>query len=86
MTKSDPDVSSDGVEVWEVPSLSELPLPLSQSEVVQEQHSDSSLKATFECVLPASEISNAANCYYLHNYLFRKWVPVGEDCVKSDVF
>ena len=59
---------------------------LSRSAVVQEQYSDSSLKETFKCVLPASEISNAANGYFLHNdLLFRKWVPVGEHCVKIDV-
>ena len=88
MSKSDPDVSPDGGdEGWEVPSLSELPLSLSHSEAVQEQHSDPSLNNIFEHVLPTSEISNAANGYFSHNdLLFRKWVPDGEDCVKSDVF
>ena len=89
MSKSDFDVSShnnsDGE--LEVPSLSELPVSLSHSEVVQEQSDDSSLTQLFERVLPASEISSAANGYFLHNgLLFRKWVPVGENCVDADVF
>ena len=77
----------DSYIVDSVLSLSELPLSLSRSEVVQEQHSDSSLKETFERVLPISEICNTANGYFLHNdLLVRKWVPIDEDCVKSDVF
>ncbi len=54
---------------------------------MQEQRSDSSLKELFERVLPASEISSAASGYFLCNeLLFRKWVSVGEDFVKDDVF
>lgn len=67
--------------------LSELPLSLSDSEVMQEQRSDPSLKGLFERVLPTPEITSAANGYFLCNeVLFRKWVPVGEDSVKGDVF
>lgn len=40
----------------EVPSLSELPVSLSHSEVVQEQSNDSSLQELFERVLLASTV------------------------------
>ncbi|KAG7501971.1 hypothetical protein JOB18_010825 [Solea senegalensis] len=61
MRKSDPDAPSDGDNdiLLEVPSLSELPVSLSHSEVVQEQSNDPSLKELFERVLPSSEISSA---------------------------
>ncbi|KAK0154199.1 Pro-Pol polyprotein [Merluccius polli] len=68
-------------------TVPELPLSLSHSEVVQEQCNDVSLKEIFERVLPASEISNVATGYFLHNsLLIRKWVPVSEDGVKNDVY
>lgn len=70
-----------------VPSLSELPLSLSQSEVVRVKRNDPSLKGLFERVLPATEIASAANgCLLFNELLFRKWVPVGEHTVKGDIF
>lgn len=81
-----PDSNNTDV-ILEVPSLSELPLSLSHSEMVQEQCNDVTLKEIFECILPASEISNVATGYFLHNSLLvRKWVPVSEDGVKNYVF
>lgn len=83
---SDPSTHGSGVDVsLGVLSLSELPLSLFQSEVVQEQRNDPYLKELF--VLPAPEIASAANGYFLFNeLLFRKWVSVGEDTVKGDIF
>lgn len=66
-------MSPDRNSVNVVLSLSELPLLMPHSEIVQEQHSDS-LKEILEHVLPTSEISSAENGYFLHNeWLFGKW-------------
>lgn len=46
-----PDSNNTDV-ILEVPSLSELPLSLSHSEMVQEQCNDVTLKEIFECILP----------------------------------
>lgn len=70
-----------------VPSLSDIPISLSHNEVMKEQCEDPSLKKLFERILPVSEIASAASGYFLCNdLLFRKWVPVGEDAVKVDIF
>jgi len=45
------------------------------------------LREMFERVLPVSEINSAANGYFLQNeVLYRKWLPIGEDCVENEVF
>lgn len=50
-----------------MPSLSDLPLSFSHSEVVQEQREDPSLKGLYERALPVSEIASAASGFFLSN-------------------
>ncbi len=72
---------------FEAPSLSDFPLSVLKSELVQEQSVDLSLKEIFDCVLPAAEVHSAASGYLLQSgLLFRKWVAVGGDCVGEAVF
>lgn len=57
-----------------------------QSELLQEQICDSSLKELFGRVLSAAEIKSAASGYFLHNeLLFQKWVVLDSDCVGDAV-
>lgn len=63
------------------------PLSVPQSELMQEQVCDSSLKELFDHVLSAAKINNAASGHFLDNeLLFRKWVVLDSDCVGDAVF
>ncbi|KAF0047719.1 hypothetical protein F2P81_001352 [Scophthalmus maximus] len=71
----------------EVPSLSDFPLSVSHTELLQEQQSDPSLKNIFDCVLSTPDIKSTACGYFLQNGLvFRKWISLGNDFVKGAVF
>uniref|UniRef100_UPI0037E7A689 uncharacterized protein n=1 Tax=Semicossyphus pulcher TaxID=241346 RepID=UPI0037E7A689 len=60
MAKAEPDTVSDScddVVAAEVPPLSDFPLAVSASELMQEQQSDFSLKEMFDRVLPVSSVA-----------------------------
>lgn len=70
-----------------VKSLSDFPLSVSRSELVQEQQSDSSLKELYDRVLSGSEMSSAASGYFLQNgLLLRKWVTMDYDYMGEAIF
>jgi len=89
MVKSDVEASSEGGGGDELvaPSLSDFPLSMSVSELLQEQQSDPSLKEMFYRVVSATVISSAGSGYFVRNgVLFRKWVTLGNDFVGDPVF
>ncbi|XP_039514899.1 uncharacterized protein LOC120469791 [Pimephales promelas] len=89
MVKSDVEASSEGGGGDELvaPSLSDFPLSVSVSELLQEQQSDPSLKEMFDRVVSATVISSAGSGYFVRNgVLFRKWVTLGNDFVGDPVF
>lgn len=74
-------------QIFRLSDLSDFPLSLFHSELLQEQQSDSSLKEMFERVLSSTTVSSAATGYFVQNgLLFRKWLGVGTDCVGNAVF
>lgn len=81
MRKAEPEVSEElGDADFEALSMSDFPLSMPQSELMQEQVCESFLKELFDCVLSAAEIKSAATSYFLHNgLLFRKGVVLDSD-------
>ena len=60
-------------------SLSDVPISVSQTELIAEQQSDPSIRGLFEGVLTGSEVKDSARGYFLDNgLLVRKYVPCGE--------
>lgn len=89
MSKAEPGLTDEerGDADFETLSLSNFPLSVPQSELLQEQIGDLSLKELFERVLSAAEIKSAASGYFLRNgLLFRKWIGVNSDCVGDAIF
>ncbi|XP_053294792.1 uncharacterized protein LOC128455141 [Pleuronectes platessa] len=59
----------------------------SQAELVAEQKADSSLMELFDQVVPASEVRDTAQCYFLLNgLLVRKWLSHGDASVGEPIF
>ena len=59
----------------------------SQAELVAEQKADSSLTELFDRVVPASEVRDTAQCYFLLNgLLVRKWLSHGDASVGEPIF
>lgn len=85
--------SRDAQSVME-PECLELPETLrveqlagSQALLVAEQKADSSLTELFDRVVPASEVRNTAQCYFLQNgLLVRKWLSHDDASVGEPIF
>ena len=86
MCKSEALSDGSGDAELDVPSLSDFPLSVPSSELLKEQQNYSSLREMFDCVLPSTVVSSAANSYFVQNGLFRKWVAMGDDYVGGAVF
>ena len=68
-------------------SLSNIPLSVSHSELVNEQRADPTLKELFQSVFPADEVKNQAHGYLLQNELLvRKWVPHGDGGIGDPIY
>lgn len=77
----------DGATELFVLSLSNTPLCVLHSELVSEQRADPTLKELFQFVLPADEVKNRAQVYFIQNeVLLRKWVPNGEGFVGQPIY
>lgn len=92
MTGHNEDFSAHATEVndeTELPvlSLSNTPLSVSHSELVNEQKADPTLKELFQSVFPADEMKNRAQGYFIQKeVLVRKWVPHGDGVVGDPVY
>ena len=68
-------------------ALSDVPISVSQSELVAEQQSDASIRGLFAGLLTGSEVKDSANGYFLDKgLLVRKWGPCGELGAGEPVF